>query len=174
MAVVTAGIGLATGAAKFFEGRDMQKRAQSMIDNFEWQDLTNPYDNLQVSTLGANLQTEQANINTATSTEALRAGGTRGLVGGLGRLQAHNINLNRAVAADLDQQQKQIDYSKAGQEARNQQMIEKRQADELAGYGHMLGAGQQMEYGGMTDILNTAGYVGQTEFGKSIDKVFKF
>ena len=92
MAIATGAIGAGTGLAKFFEGRSMQKRAQSNIDSFKWDDLTNPYKGMQVSTLGADLQTEQANINTATSTEAMRAGGTRALVGGLGRQQAFNTN----------------------------------------------------------------------------------
>ena len=147
----------------------MQKRAQSNIDSFKWDDLTNPYKGMQVSTLGADLQTEQANINTATSTEAMRAGGTRALVGGLGRQQAFNNQLNRQIAADLDQQQRQIDFAAAGQDVRNQAMMEQRQVNELAGYGAMLGAGQQLKFGGMTDMLNTAGYMSQTELGASID-----
>lgn len=170
MAVATGVVGAGVGLAKFFEGRSMQKRAQGMIDNFQWDDLTNPYKDLQVSTLGSDLQTEQANINTATSTEAMRAGGTRALVGGLGRQQAMNNQMNRQIGADLDQQQKQIDFAAAGQDVRNQAIMEQRQSNELAGYGQMLGAGQQMKFGGMTDILNTAGFAAQTEFGQGIDK----
>jgi len=170
MAIATGAIGAGTGLAKFFEGRSMQKRAQGMIDNFQWDDLTNPYKDLQVSTLGSDLQTEQANINTATNTEAMRAGGTRALVGGLGRQQAMNNQMNRQIAADLDKQQQQINYAGAGQDVRNQQVMEQRQNNELAGYGQMLGAGQQMKFGGMTDILNTAGFAAQTAFGQGIDK----
>lgn len=169
MATATAAVGVAGGVAKFFEGRSMQRKAQSLIDNFEWQDLTNPYENQQVSTLGSDLRTEQANITTATNVEALRSGGNRAIVGGLGRVQAQNNTLNRDIASDLDKQQKQIDFAKSGQDVRNQSMIEKRQGDELAGYGQMLGMGQQMKFGGMTDILNTAGYVAQTDMGKSAD-----
>jgi len=169
MAVGTAAVGAAGGIGKFFEGRAMQRKAQKLIDNFEWQDLENPYENQQVSTLGADLRTEQANITTAGNVEALRGGGNRAIVGGLGRVQAQNNVLNRDIAATLDEQQKRIDFAKSGQDVRNQNIIEKRQGDELAGYGNMLGAGQQLKYGGMTDILNTAGFVGQTEMGKSAD-----
>ena len=48
--------------------------------------------------------------------------------------------------------------------------MEKRQGDELAGYGAMLGAGQQAKFGGITDMLGTAGFAAQTGFGKGIDK----
>lgn len=170
MAILTAGMGAATGVAKFFEGRKMQREAQARINSFEWQDLTNPFENQQVSTLGADLRTEQSNIDTATSVDALRAGGNRAIVGGLGRIQAQNNDINREIAANLDEQQKVIDRSIAQQNANNQQMMEARQANELAGYGALLGAGQQMKFGGMTDLLSTAGYLGQTDAGKGIDK----
>ena len=170
MSVATAAVGIAGGVSKFFEGQSMQRKAQGLINNFEWQDLQNPYENQQVSTLGSDLQTEQANIATAGNVEALRGGGNRALVGGLGRVQAQSNDLNRQIAANLDQQQKQIDFAKSGQDVRNQDIMEKRQGDELAGYGAMLGAGQQAKFGGITDMLGTAGFAAQTGFGKGIDK----
>ena len=169
MSIATAAVGLAGGAAKFFEGQAMQRKAQGLIDSFEFQELQNPYENQQVSTLGSDLQTEQSNVNTAGNVEALRSGGNRALVGGLGRVQAQTNDVNREIAAGLDQQQKQIDFAKSGQDVRNQDVMENRQSNELAGYGNMLGMGQQAKFGGMTDILNTAGFVGQTEFGKGLD-----
>jgi hypothetical protein len=170
MAVATGVIGGGVGLAKFFEGRAMQKRAQNNIDNFKFEDLTNSYKNLRVSTLGSDLQTEQANINTASTTDALRAGGTRALVGGLGRQQALNNTMNREIAAGLDEKQTNIDFAAAGQDARNQVMVEKRQTDELAGFGAQLGAGQQLKFGGLADIAGTALAVGQTDFGAAVDK----
>jgi hypothetical protein len=169
MAIATAAVGVAGGAAKFFEGQAMQKRAQGLIDNFEFQELQNPYENQQVSTLGSDLQTEQSNISTAGNVEALRSGGNRALVGGLGRVQAQTNDVNRQIAAGLDEQQKQIDFAKSGQDVRNQDVMENRQSNELAGYGNMLGMGQQAKFGGMTDILNTASYLGETKAGKNTD-----
>lgn len=168
--MATATAGLAGGMAKFFEGRKMQRDAQKAIDNFEWQELSNPYETQQVSTLGSDLITEQANLNTANSVEALRASGNRGIIGGLGRVQAQNNIVNRQVAAGLDEQQKQIDFAKSGQNVRNQSIIEKRQTDELTGYGNMLGVGQQVKFGGMTDILNTTAYA--EEKGVDVLKMF--
>ena len=67
MGAVTGALGIASGAvsavsgaAKFFEGRRMQRRAEEALANFEWQNLENPYEALQVSTLGADLQREEA------------------------------------------------------------------------------------------------------------------
>lgn len=164
MAAVTAvsgAVGAATGVAKFFEGRSMQKRAEKFIENFEWQDLQNPYRNQQVSTLGADLLKEQANIASATDVEALRAGGTRALAGGLGRVDARRNVLNREIASNLDEQQKAINASIANQEAVNQNMVEKRQTDELAGYGQMMNVGMGTKYQGLTNVVNGLGAMGQ-------------
>jgi hypothetical protein len=169
MAIATASVGAATGVAKFFEGRAMQKKAQALIDDFQWEDPTNPYSDQEISTQGSDLMTEQNNINTATNVEALRGGGNRALVGGLGRVQAQNNDMSRQIGAGLDEQQKQINFAEAGQDVRNQSIIEQRQGNELAGYGNMLGMGQQAKFGGMTDLLNTAGFVAQTDTGKGVD-----
>lgn len=159
--IATAGVGLAMGAAKFFEGRAMQKKGEQFAENFDWQELQNPYENQQVSTLGSDLRTEQANIGAASATEALRTGGTRALVGGLGRVEAGRNIVNREEAVNLDEQQKVIDRAKAQQDVMNQQMIEKRQGDELAGYGQMMNVGMGMKNQGMSDVLSGVGALGQ-------------
>lgn len=158
---VSAGIGAAGGVAKFFEGRKMQRRAQKMIENFEWKELRNPYKDLQVSTMGADLQREEAARMSATNVDALRSGGNRALIGGLGRVQAQNNLVNRQIAADLDQQQKQIDYAAAQDDTMIRAMHEKRQADELQGYGQMMNVGLGMKYQGVGDVMNAAGMIGQ-------------
>lgn len=145
-------VGTVGGFMKMSEGRKMQKKAQSKIDAFEWQDLENPYENLEVSTLGSDLKKEQINTANATAVEALRGGGTRGIVGGIGKVQANTNTANREIAANLDEQQKTIDYAKAGDQVQQRNMIEKRQGDELAGYGQMLNVGMGMKYGGMADV----------------------
>jgi len=154
---ISAGAGLIGGAAKFFEGRKMQRDAMKAIENFEWQDLQNPYDTLQVSTMGADLQREEAARTLGTSVDALRAGGTRALVGGLGRVQAQQNLINRQIATDLDQQQKQIDYAGASQDVKIQDMVERRQAEELAGYGQMMNVGMGLKYQGVDNAVNAIG-----------------
>lgn len=154
---ITAGVGAIGGAVKFFEGRKMQREAQRAIDNFEWQDLQNPYENVQVSTLGSDLQREEAARNTATSVNALRSGGNRALIGGLGRVQAQNNLVNRQIGANLDQQQKQLDYAAAGQDVANQNTIENRQSNELAGYGQAMNVGMGLKYQGIDNMVNAVG-----------------
>lgn len=153
-------IGAAGGISKFFEGRKMQKQAQAYIDQFEWDELNNAYENLQVSTLGADLQAEEAARMAATSANALQQGGNRAIVGGLGRVEAQSNQLNRQIAADLDQQQKQIDYAAAQDDANIRAMQERRQGEELQGYGQMLSTGMGTKYGGISDVMNAAMFAG--------------
>lgn len=154
-------IGAVGGYSKWREGRKMQKSAQNAIDNFEWEDLQNPYKDLQVSTMGADLQREELGRATATSVDALRNAGTRGLGVGIGRVMAASNNANRTIAADLDNQKKNIDFAAAGDDANIRNMIEKRQGEELQGYGQMLTTGMNMKYGGISDMMNATMSQGQ-------------
>lgn len=166
MATATAAVGLASGAAKFFEGRAAQKKAEQFIQNFQWQDLQNPFENVQVSTLGADLRSQEAARTTATTVDAIRSGGTRAIAGNMGRAQAQNNLVNREIAANLDQEQAQLNKMAAQQDVVNQNMVEQRQANELQGYGQMMNVGMGMKYGGLTSIANAAGVLGQSiDFG---------
>lgn len=163
MAMATAAqgaIGLVGGAAKFFEGRKMQRQAQQLIDNFEWQDLENAYTNKQVSTLGSDLMREENARAMATATGALREGGSRALIGGLGKVVSQSNTMNREIAANLDEQQKALDLAAAADDVRIRSMVEQRQADELAGYGEMLQQGRSMKNAGFSEGLNAIGGLG--------------
>lgn len=163
MAIATAALGatgLAGGAAKFFEGRKMQRQAQQLIDNFEWQDLENAYTNKQVSTLGSDLMREENSRAMATAAGALREGGSRALIGGLGKVVSQSNTMNRQIAANLDEQQKALDLAAAADDVNIRNMVEKRQTDELAGYGEMLQQGRSMKNVGLSEGLNAIGTLG--------------
>lgn len=168
MAIATAATGVAIGGAKFFEGRKQQRDAEKAIANFEFQDLTNPFENEQVSTLGADLVTEQSNIGASNATEALRTGGTRGLAN-IAKVEAQRNIVARQNAANLDQQQVAINTRKAQQAVKNQDTIEQRQNNELAGYGQMMNVGLGMKYQGMDNAINAVGAFGQSAAGEWID-----
>lgn len=155
-------VGVFGGLKKNREGRNMQKKAQRFIDDFEYSDLQNSFDGVAPSTLGAELQRDELARGLSTSVDALRSGGIRGVLGGLGRINMQNQYANRMVAADLDRQQKQIDFARAQDQSNIRAMEERRQAEELAGYGQMLNVGMQMKYGGIADIMNAGQAQGQT------------
>tara|TARA_R110000851_G_scaffold148036_1_gene288198 strand:+ start:255 stop:803 length:549 start_codon:yes stop_codon:yes gene_type:complete len=152
------GIGGAIGGfKKIKQGKQMERAGQAGIDAFDWDDLKNPYKELQVSTAGAEMRTDQANLATATTMQAVRAGGTRSIVGASGKVQAQNNLVSRDIAAGLDEQQKGIDMKAAQDETQIRAMNEKRQGDELAGYGNMMDVGMDMKNSGMGDLVAAGG-----------------
>lgn len=155
-------VGAVGGISKYYEGRRMQKEAQKFIDSFEWQELKNSFEGVSPSTAGADFQREEMARMTSSSVDALQQGGTRALVGGLGRTEAQNTAMSRQIGVDLDQQQQQIDFARAQEEANIRAMTEQRQANELAGYGQMLSTGMNMKYGGYADMMNAGQAQGQT------------
>lgn len=157
---MASGLGLAMGAVggytKYVEGDRMENDARMKINSFKWQDLNNPYKTLKVSTLGADLQREENTRMNASIEKMLQGAGTRATAASLGTVVAGSNDVNRKIAAGLDEQQKNIDQMAAQDEVRKQQMIEGRQANELAGYGQMMNIGRQEKYGGISDMMNTA------------------
>lgn len=136
-------VGMIQGEKKYKEGKKMMREAQRLIDEFEWQDL----DDSQISTIGSEFRQEEAARTTSTAMDTIRSGGTRGILGATGYIQANNNALNKEITAYLDEQQKMLD-------ARNVAMIETRQQGELAGYGNMLNVGMGLKYGGIADYYN--------------------
>ncbi len=148
-------MGAVGGFKKMKEGKAMQREGRAGIENFEWQDLSNPYRDIAISTAGTDAATENLATNSATAAEALRKGGTRGILGGIGKVQANANAVNTEIAANLDMQQKNKDFAAAGQDVANQNMMEKRQANELAGYGQMMNVGMDMKYQGIGDVQSS-------------------
>lgn len=151
-AAIAAGIGVAGGIAKAASGRKMMRDAKRAARNYRRQELKNVNRNRRVSTLGAELAREEAARGTATSVEALRSGGVRGVVGGLGAVQAANNQQSRAIGAGLDEQRVQLDREIAADDARIRAMQEQREQQDLAAIQSQVNAGQQTMYSGIGDI----------------------
>lgn len=141
----------------YLQGKQMEKSAMDKINQFKWKELQNPYKTLQVSTLGADLQREEAARAGATGIQALRGAEARGIIGGTGDVVQGTNKLNREAAADLDMQQKAIDMAAAGDDTRLRDMEEKRQTDELEGYSNLMNTGMGMKYQGIGDVVKGIG-----------------
>lgn len=143
--------------SRAIKGAKQQKKARQALENFQRQELKNITEGLRVSTLGAELQTQEAQRRFATSVEALRSGGVRGLVGGLQQQEAQQQQLQQQIDADLDQQQMAIDKMKAIDEVRIRELQEARDAfdyQELVGKQLM---GRQDYMAGLTSAFSQAG-----------------
>ncbi len=150
-AAILGGISAAGGIAKTISGASANRKARKALENFQFQDLTNPYKELSVSTLGADLLREENARATATSIDALRSGGVRG-VANVGDIARNNNVLNREIAADLDRQRRNIDTQIANDEARIRGIQENRDLQTVSGLGQQMNVGRQDFFSGLGDI----------------------
>ena len=163
--------GMISGFSQKAEGKRMQREAAQKIEDFRWQDLTNPYSNLGISTAGSEFARDEAARMSATGVQGLRSAGARGILGGLGAVTQANNKVAREQAIDLDRQQRAIDMAAAQDETRIRAMREQRQADELAGYGAMMNMGMGMKNMGMANIAGGLSAAGQSlgNIGSMVD-----
>lgn len=149
---IGAGLSILGGITKGILGASQASKARKAIDDYKRQELTNAYDQLSVSTLGADLQREELARASASSIQALQQSGIRGLVGGIGKVQQNNIQQSRQIGADLDMQQRQIEQLVATDDARIRAMQETREQEDLAGLGQQQNVGQQNMFSGIGDV----------------------
>lgn len=170
MGAATAGagaVGAITGAVQMIGANKDKKRIAREIANQKEVPLTNIADGMQVSTLGSDLQKEQQSQLAATQTSALQEGGTRALLGGIGRVTAANQDVNAQIAANLDEQQKQIDQVKAQDEANIRSTKEQRQQAKLAALSSQYNAASQNSAQGLGNVIGGLGMVGNSMSGMS-------
>jgi len=151
--------GLGLGIYNTISGAKQANEAQRALENYERQKLTNIAEGLQVSTLGSDLQREEQSRIASGQIGALREAGTRGLIGGLGRVEAGNQNVNRQIASDLDMQQKAIDQMQAEDEARIRSMQENREIGDISALSSQYNTGKQNQASGLSQIVQSASMV---------------
>ena len=128
------------------------------MDSFKRQELENVTSRLRVSTLGAQLQTQEAQRRFATSVDALRSGGVRGLVGGLGQINQQQSQFQAQIAADLDRQQMGIEQMRATDQANIRAMQEQRESFDFNMLAGQRAAGQQALFSGIGDVAGAIGF----------------
>jgi len=153
---VIGGVSALGGAYQAIQGAKQARDAQNALNNLPIPDLQNAYAGQQVSQLGANLQREEGARQFATGVDALRSGGIRGIVGGLGQLNEQQNLQNRQIGANLDEQQKQINMSIAEDDARIRAMKESRYQGNVAALSSQISAGRQQEMQGIHGAIQGA------------------
>jgi hypothetical protein len=149
-------IGGAASAYQAISGAEAAKSAQNALNNLPIPNLVNPFEDMQVSTLGADLQRQEAARLSATSVQALQGAGVRGVVGGVGAVQSQNQLMNQQIAADLDRQQKELDQARAAAQMNIQGMTEQRYRSDVAALSSQINQGNQMFQAGLGGIAQSA------------------
>jgi len=159
-AAIAGGLGVANGLSQMISGAKEKRNAQRALENYQRQQLENVQKDRTVSTLGSDLQREEAARLAATQVDALRGGGTRALVGGLGRVEAGNQRVNQQISADLDMQQKEIDAAIAQDDANIRAMQENRENADIAALSSQYQSGKQDQNTGIGNAITGAGMLG--------------
>jgi hypothetical protein len=164
--IAMAGVGLLGSGYQAIKGAKDAKDAKRALENYDRQELSNIAEGLQVSTLGADLQREEQARLAATQVGTLQGAGARGVIGGLGRVEAGSQQMNRQIGAELDAQQKEIDRMRAQDEANIRGMQEQREQQDIAALSSQYNAGNQMMFQGIGGMAQS-GMAGLSALGKA-------
>jgi len=74
-AAVAGGLGVVNGLSQMISGSKEKNQARNALENYQRQQLENVQEDRTVSTLGSDLQREEAARLAATQVDALRGGG---------------------------------------------------------------------------------------------------
>lgn len=154
--IVMAAIAGGAALAKGISGAVQASKARKALENFQRQELRNVTEGMRVSTLGAELRTKEAQRRFATSVEALRSGGVRGVIGGLGAQEMLLRDEQATIAAELDRQQVLIEQMRAQDEARIQGMQEERETFDIGRLAGQQAAGRAQLSSAIGDIAGLA------------------
>lgn len=154
--IVAAAIAGGAALAKGITGAVQASKARKALEGFQRQELRNVTEGMRVSTLGAGLATREAQRRFSTAVDALRSGGVRGVVGGLGAQEQLMQNQQASIAAELDRQQIMIDRLRAQDEARIQGMQEERDTFEIGRLAGQQAAGRAQVGSALGDITSLA------------------
>lgn len=153
--VAVAAVGLGLSVYQTVDAKKKQKEAEKAAEEYERQELKNPYEDLQVSRMGADLQQENLNNQIATATDSLKAGGARAIIGGMPTLYDTIVKSNQQIAAGLDQQYNQNQQLSAQGTAMVQGMYEQREKDDLLGIGNAINTHRQEFNNGLTNVVQS-------------------
>lgn len=162
---IAGGMSVVGGAYNMIQGAKQRKDAKNALKNYKRQELKNVAEDLQVSTLGADRQREEQARLSANQIDALQGAGTRGIIGGLGRVEAGNQAVNADIAANLDEQQKQIDAMKSEDDARIRGIQENREIGDINALSSQYNAGNEAMQMGIGQTIGGAGAIAN-QFGK--------
>ena len=160
IALGSAAIGAGTGIAGAISQGKQAKNYQKQIENYQRQTLVNPYADLQVSTLGADRQREDLARTMTTYGNLAAMSGTRGIASLLPNLTQTQNDQTAKIAANLDEQQRQIDQLKAQGEMQIQDMTEQRENNDLLALGQAYQTARAQEQQDINQIAQSIGALG--------------
>lgn len=161
---ISAGLGAGLSIYNAISEGNKKRSAQRALEGLEIPELRNVAENLQVSTRGADLRRDELGRNTASAMDAIRGGGARAIIGGVGGIQSNANRVNAEIGANLDEQQKDIDKLRAEDERRIQAVKEGRYESDVAGLSSQIDSANDAKN---QSIANA--YQGLSDLGSSLN-----
>lgn len=162
---VTGSMSVGLGIQDSIRGSRQAGEAKRALDNYKRQTFTNVAGGLAPSTLGSDFQRQEQARLASGQIAALQGSGTRGLIGGLGRVEVGNQRVMQETGADLDMQQKQIDQLYAQDQAAIRNMQERREYSDIAALSSQYQQGIERARQGKSNIIKGVGQVGNSFSG---------
>lgn len=158
-ATATALLGGGLAAYQAYKGVSDSNKAEDALNKYKRQDIenSNPYEGMQINTVGSDLMREETQRTSANTVNALRNMGTRGASMAQGVVAANNV-ANKEGRAYLDNQIRERDYAIAGDDVNTRGMMEQRENADLAGLGNAMQVGDQNAWSGFRGMANAGFY----------------
>lgn len=136
------------------ERKEAARRTQE-LENYDRQELTNPNQDIQVSTLGADRQREDLARSMAGVAGQAAQGGSRAILGITPALMQQQIAQNAQIASGLDQQEFARQQDIAQGNAMVQGMYEQREQQDIAGLGNAINVANFQAQNNMDNAIKT-------------------
>lgn len=171
-AVTTTALSLGLAGYQTYQGIKNTNKAQDALNNFKRQDLSNPYENMQISTVGSDALKEASSVTSATMLDALSGYDSRAIFGAIPKIQAATNRINKEIQIGLDEQVTNRNYAIAGDEVAKRNMRENRDNMDISGLGNLLEVGRQDTWNGMRGLTSAMVYgANNIDFTKGLPKV---
>jgi hypothetical protein len=154
-AVTSAVIGILGSGYQIADNISQKNKAKSELEDFNRQEINNPFEEIQVDTMRSDQMTKANNINVATSVDALQRLGARGVLAGIPKINESSMLLQNNISADLSRQERENDILAAKGEQEVQRIRENREQQALLGIGQELNVANQNIATGIGDIVSS-------------------
>ena len=146
--IATSAAGLGLSAYQMYQGNKQSKQAANALKEYKRNDLTNAYENNQISTVASDYAAERNDQMSADMVDASRNGGIRGIFGGIPKIQAFNNSANQEGMQYLDNQIQQRQQNISQDNVRIRDMREDRDYQNIEGMASQQQAGEQNKWSG--------------------------
>lgn len=137
-----------------------KENALNRLKKLKYPELNNVTDGLTIAREAGDAQLREVGRAAATGIDALQASGTRGVVGGTGRIIDAVTRSSEQIVGDFERQRAEINNIAANDELRKRLMREQRLDAEIDSLSNEVAAGQQGQGNMLNSLLGGLGMMG--------------